>query len=158
MKTLIALVIAMTVTHIWADTKVVMCHAAKFKNGGRDFLVQTTIPGNFKTLEGITMALMIQGSQIKNKEISTDFSPKAIENSSHFKGTKPLINYFRGARIKDGIIILSFSEDAMRYLNHTVSIQEIIKGSIEATLKLHFPKTKALKYEIDGEIVEDWDA
>ena len=148
----------MTASHAWAETRVIMCHQEKFVDGNEEFLLETTIPGDFKTLEGITMGLMIQGGTVKDKGISTDFSAKAIESTSQFEGTEPLVRYFRGARIEDGIIILSFSEQAMRYLNSAASIQEILKGSIEGTLKLHFPKTKGFKYEIEGEIVEDWDA
>jgi hypothetical protein len=36
-----------------ADTKVVLPHARRFADTGRDFLLETTIPGDFKTLEGI---------------------------------------------------------------------------------------------------------
>ena len=158
MKPLIAFAILMAAAHVKADTKVVMCDVAKFVDGDVDFLVETTIPGDFKSLESITMALMIHGGEVENKQISTDFSPQAIKSSSHFKGAKPLVSYFRGARIEERMIILSFTEEAMRYLNNTASIQEIIKGSLEETLKLHFPKTKGLQYEIDGKIEEDWDA
>ena len=36
-----------------ADTKVVLPHSQRFADTGRDFLLETTIPGDFKTLEGI---------------------------------------------------------------------------------------------------------
>ena len=36
-----------------ADTKVILPHYQRFADTGRDFLLQTTIPGDFKTLEGV---------------------------------------------------------------------------------------------------------
>ena len=36
-----------------ADTKTVLPHSQHFADTGRDFLLETTIPGDFKTLEGI---------------------------------------------------------------------------------------------------------
>ena len=36
-----------------ADTKVVLPHSQRFSDTGRDFILETTIPGDFKTLEGI---------------------------------------------------------------------------------------------------------
>jgi hypothetical protein len=36
-----------------ADTKVVLPHYQRFADTRRDFLLETTIPGDFKTLEGI---------------------------------------------------------------------------------------------------------
>ena|SRR6266487_1147485 len=39
-------------TTVLADTKVILPHYQRFADTGRDFLLQTTIPGDFKTLEG----------------------------------------------------------------------------------------------------------
>ena len=36
-----------------ADTKVVLPHSQRFSDTGRDFILETTIPSDFKTLEGI---------------------------------------------------------------------------------------------------------
>jgi hypothetical protein len=41
-----------------ADTKVVLPHYQRFADTGRDFLLETTIPGDFKTLEGIVWGLL----------------------------------------------------------------------------------------------------
>lgn len=46
----------------------------------------------------------------------------------------------------------------MRYLNSTAAIQEVVKGSIEATLKRNFPLVQKIEYEVDGRIVNGWDA
>jgi len=84
-----------------ADTKVVLPHAQRFADTGRDFLLETTIPGDFKTLEGIVWGL------------------------------------------------LTFN---------TAAIQELVKGALEATIRLHTNKSTTVYYEIDGQIVEEWDA
>ena len=36
-----------------ADTKVVLPHSQRFADTGRDFLLETTIPGDFKTCVGV---------------------------------------------------------------------------------------------------------
>ncbi|MDR3159313.1 MAG: hypothetical protein LBU11_10005 [Zoogloeaceae bacterium] len=46
----------------------------------------------------------------------------------------------------------------MRYLNNTIAFQIVVKRAMEATIKRNFPKIKRIDYEIDGKIVEDWDA
>jgi len=55
-------------------------------------------------------------------------------------------------------VILRFTGDANRYLNNTAAIQELVKGALEATIRLHTNKSTTIYYEIDGEIVEEWDA
>lgn len=57
-----------------------------------------------------------------------------------------------------GTVILRFTGDANRYLNSTAAIQELVKGALEATIRLHSNKPTTVDYEIDGEIVEEWDA
>jgi hypothetical protein len=42
--------------------------------------------------------------------------------------------------------------------NNTAAIREYVKGALEGTIKLHTTKSTTVYYEIDGEIVEDWDA
>lgn len=51
-----------------------------------------------------------------------------------------------------------FTDDAYRYLNNTAAIQELVKGALEETVKLHTNKSTTVYYEIDGEIIEEWDA
>jgi hypothetical protein len=51
-----------------------------------------------------------------------------------------------------------FASPAMPYLNNTAAIQELVKGPLEATIKLHTNKSTTVYYEIDGQIVEEWDA
>ena len=39
------------------------------------------------------------------------------------------------------------------YVNNTAAIQELVKGALEATIKLHTNKSTTVYYEIDGQIV-----
>ena len=65
---------------------------------------------------------------------------------------------FRGLRRDGSNVILRFTGDANRYLNNTAAIQELVKGALEATIRLHTSKSTDVYYEIDGEIIEEWDA
>lgn len=141
-----------------ADISVVLPDPEIYSKDSNDFLVETTIPGNFKTPEGVVGALLTLGDQAKNRKLGNPFLPEAIRNSSHFEGAKPLAAYYRGARIEGDACVISFSEDAMRYLNNTAGIQEFVKGAIVSTVMKNFPAVKKVSYEIDGKIVDDWDA
>jgi hypothetical protein len=66
--------------------------------------------------------------------------------------------YFRGLHRDGRKVILRFTGDANRYLNNTAAIQELVKGPLEATIRLHTSKSTTVYYEIDGEIIEEWDA
>jgi hypothetical protein len=141
-----------------ADTKVVLPHSQRFAESGKDFLLQTTIPGDFKTLEGIVWGLLTLSSQCPNKDFASPFFPDAISSTSGGEGAQPLYMYFRGLRRHGGKVILRFTGDANRYLNNTAAIQELVNGALEETIKLHTSKSATVYYEIDGEIVEEWDA
>ena len=141
-----------------ADTKVVLPDSQRFADTGRDFLLETTIPGDFKTLEGVVWGSLTLSSQCPNKNFSSPFFPDAISSTSQGEGAQPLYIYFRGLRRDGRKVILRFTGDANRYLNNTAAIQELVKGALEATIKLHTNKSAMVYYEIDGEIVEEWDA
>jgi hypothetical protein len=141
-----------------ADTKVVLPHYQRFADTGRDFLLETTIPGDFKTLEGIVWGLLTLSSQCPDKQFSSYFFPDALSSSSQGEGAQPLYMYFRGLRRDGRKVILRFTGDANRYLNNTAAIQELVKGPLEATIRLHTNKSTTVYYEIDGQIVEEWDA
>jgi hypothetical protein len=140
-----------------ADTKIVLSHSQRFADTGSDFLVETTIPGDFKTLEGIVWGLLALSSQCPDKQFSSPFFPDAISSTSP-GGAQPLYMYFRGLRRDGRKVILCFTGDASRYLNNTAAIQELVKGALEATIRLHTNKSTTVYYEIDGQIVEEWDA
>ena len=42
-----------------------------------------------------------------------------------------------------------------RYLNNTAAIQELVKGALEATIRLHTNKSTTVYYEIDDQIVNE---
>jgi hypothetical protein len=46
----------------------------------------------------------------------------------------------------------------MVYLNAAITLAEAIQGAIEKTIKLHAPDCKKVEYEVDGQVVEEWDA
>ncbi|HWV45949.1 MAG TPA: hypothetical protein VN039_08025 [Nitrospira sp.] len=141
-----------------ADTKVVLPHSQRFADTGRDFLLQTTIPGDFKTLEGVVWGLLALSSQCPNKDFSAPFFPDTISSTSQHEGAQPLYMYYRGLRRNGRKVIVRFTGDAYRYLNNTAAIQELVKGALEATIRLHTNKSTTVDYEIDGEIVDEWDA
>jgi hypothetical protein len=141
-----------------ADTKVVLPHSERFAETGRDFLLETTIPGDFKTLEGIVWGLLILSSQCPDKQLSSYFFTDAISSTSPGEFAQTLYMYFRGLRRDGRKVNLRYTGDANRYLNNTAAIQELVKGSLEATIRLHTNKSTTVYYEIDGQIVEEWDA
>jgi hypothetical protein len=141
-----------------ADTKVVLPYYQRFADTGRDFLLKTTIPGDFKTLEGVVWGLLTLSSQCPDKQFSSYFFPDALSSTSHFESAQPLYMYFRGLRRDGRKVILRFTGDANRYLNNTAAIQELVKGPLEGTIRLHTNKSTTVYYELDGQIVEEWDA
>src|SRR5580765_8755671 len=76
------LLVACPFTAAFADTKVVLPHSQRFADTGRDFLLETTIPGDFKTLEGIVWGLLTLSSQCPDKQFSSYFFPDALSSSS----------------------------------------------------------------------------
>ena len=136
----------------------ILPHYPRFADNGRNFLLETTIPGDFKTLEGVVWGSLTLSSQCPNKNFSSPFFPDAISSTSQGEGAQPLYIYFRGLRRDGRKVILRFAGDANHYLNNTAAIQELVKGALEATIKLHTNKSAMIYYEIDGEIVEEWDA
>jgi hypothetical protein len=152
------LFVTCTLTTALADTKVVLPHSQRFADTGKDFLLETTIPGDFKTLEGVVWGLLTLSSQCPNKDFSAPFFPETISSTSGGEGAQPLYVYFRGLRRDGRKVILRFTGDANRYLNRTAAIQELVKGALEATIRLYTNKSTTVYYEIDGEIVEEWDA
>lgn len=65
--------------------------------------------------------------------------------------------YFRGLRRDGTKVVLCFTRDANRYLNNTAAIQELVKGALEAPIRLHTDKSTRVYYEIDGEMIEEVD-
>ena len=152
------LIIICPVATALADTKVILPHSQRFAESGKDFLLETTIPGDFKTLEGVVWGLLALSSQCPNKDFSAPFFPDTLSSSSQKEGALPLYMYYRGLRRDGRKVIVRFTGDAYRYLNNTAAIQELVKGALEATIRLHTNKSTTVDYEIDGQIVDEWDA
>jgi len=130
----------------------------RFADGEKNFFVQTTMPGDFKSLDAtIVLALMTLSPQAPNKSVTAPFFPKTI-GSVNAEKKEPLYVSFRGLRKKGKTVTLRFTEDAMLYLNSAISVQDFIKGALEETIKLHAPDCKEVQYEIDGKVVDEWDA
>ena len=86
------------------------------------------------------------------------FFPETISSTSGGQGAHPLYMYYRGLRQDGRKVVLRFTGEANRYLNSTAAIQELVKGALEATIRLHTNKSTTIDYEIDGKIVDEWDA
>ena len=142
----------------WSDTNLILPHSQRFPETGRDFLLDTTIPGDFKTLEGILWGLLTLSSQCPDKDFSLPFFPNAI-NSISPREVHSLFTCIFAVYGQDGSrVIARFTGDANRHLNNTAAIQELVKGALEATVGLHTSKSRDVYYEIDGKIIEEWDA
>jgi len=46
----------------------------------------------------------------------------------------------------------------MLYLDTAITLAESIQGALEKTIKLHAPDCKTVEYEVDGQVVTEWDA
>jgi hypothetical protein len=154
---LIWIFIVVTAVPVCADTRIMLPDPQRFADGARNFFVETTMPGDFKSLDAIVLALLTLSPQAPNKSVTSPFFPETIASVSVDK-KEPLYRSFRGVRKKGKTVTLRFSGDAMLYLNSAISLQEVIKGALEETIKLHAPDCKTVQYEIDGKVVEDWDA
>jgi hypothetical protein len=149
--------IAVTAGPVWADTKIMLPDMKKFADGEKNFFVQTRMPGDFNSLEAVVLALMTLSPQAPNKNLTAPFFPETIASMSG-ENKQPLYLSFRGLNKKGKTVTLRFTDDAMIYLGGTIALQEIIKGALEETIKLHAPDCKKVEYEVDGKVVEDWDA
>ncbi|MDR3159312.1 MAG: hypothetical protein LBU11_09995 [Zoogloeaceae bacterium] len=94
-----------------ADMPVVFPDRERLADRGYPFLVESTIPGDFKTPEGVAMAMLALGGQVKNKALYAPFYPSAISFSSAHEGALPLYSYMRGARIKGTTFIIAFEQE-----------------------------------------------
>ena len=124
----------------------------------KTFSLRRRFRATSKTLEGVVWGLLTLSSQRPDKRFSSPFFPAAISSSSQAEGAQPLYMYFRGLRRDGRKVVLRFTGDANRYLNSTAAIQELVKGALEATIRLSHYKSTTVYYEIDGQIVEEWDA
>jgi hypothetical protein len=153
---LIWIFIVVTAVPVCADTRIMLPDPQRFADGEKNFFVETTMPGEFKSLDAIVFALMTLSPRAPNKDLTSPFFPETTAGGAETK--EPLYRSFRGLRRKGKTVTLRFSGEAMNYLNSAISMQDFVKGALEETIKLHALDCKAVQYEIDGQVVEDWDA
>jgi hypothetical protein len=143
------LVVAMAVpVSASADTKIILPDFKRIADGENDYFVETTMPGDFKSLEAIFLAFLTLSPQAPNKNLTAPF----------FDKKQPLYLSFRGLRKKGKTVTLRFTGDSMEYLNAAITLGTAIQGALEKTIKLHAPDCKKVEYEVDGNVVEEWDA
>jgi hypothetical protein len=147
-RALICVLALATATPLFADTRIMLPDFKRFADGEKKFIVETTIPGDFKSLDAIVLAFLTLSPQAANKSVAAPF----------FDKKEPLYYSFRGLRKKGKTVTLRFTGDAMVYLDSAISLQDAIKGALEGTIKLHAPDCKTVEYEIDGQVVTEWDA
>ena len=147
-RALICILALATTTPLFADTKIMLPDFKRFADGEKKFIVETTMPGDFKSLDAIVLAFLTLSPQAANKSVTAPF----------FDKKEPLYYSFRGLRKKGKTVTLRFTGDAMVYLDSAISLQDAIKGALEGTIKLHAPDCKTVEYEVDGQVVTEWDA
>src|SRR3954466_2284465 len=120
-------------TQAFADTKILLPDSKRFAHGEKKFFVETTMPGDFKSLDAVVFALLTLSPQAPNKSLTAPFFPETISSVSGDK-KEPLYHSFRGLRKKGKTVTLRFTGDAMLYLNSAISLQDIIKGALRETI------------------------
>lgn len=143
---IIILAVAMLLgTHAKGDSRVILTRAGA--------PIETTIPGNFNTLDAIVPALLTLANQSADKT-----AEQAFVGSLSLKKCKDLIYYYRGVRVDGNVVIVSFTKDAMPYFSGTVSLTVMIMKALSGTVMLYQPNAKEVKLEIDGKFYENTDA
>jgi hypothetical protein len=130
-----------------ADTKIVLPDFKEVADGEKDYLKETTMPGDFKSLDAIFLAFLTLSPQAADKNLTAPF----------FDKKQPLYLSYRGLRKKGKTVTLCFTGDSMEYLNAAITLGMAIQGSLEGTIKLHAPDCKKVEYEVDGDVVKEWD-
>jgi len=77
-----------------------------------------------------------------------------VETSDDLANLGPL---YLGVRVDGDVATVNFQPDALAILNSAAARQMMVKAPLEATL-LGLPEIESVRYAIDGEIFEEWDA
>ncbi len=103
-----------------------------------------------------TLRLLFQGAtpQERAQGYSSDFD---WDSDGMGDPLEPLLSYYRGVTVVNGIATVKFTGGAMAYLNNTSCMQEAVKTPIFDTL-MQFPSIKSIQFSVDGEIITEWDA
>ncbi|MCW1921641.1 hypothetical protein OKA05_03695 [Luteolibacter arcticus] len=124
------------------DSRVILTRA-----GAR---VETTIPGNFASLDAILPALFSLADQAADKGAEQAYIGGR-------KDRKDLIYYYRGVRVEGDVVIVSFAKEAMPYFSGSPSYDTAIMTPLVGTVMLYQPDAKQVKLEIDGKFWKNED-
>ncbi|MCF7844815.1 MAG: S-layer homology domain-containing protein [Kiritimatiellales bacterium] len=122
---------------------------------GATRMVTRTIPKT-ATIADATLRELFKGptQQERNDGLTSSFDN---ETGYFGQGIKPLVEYYEGIRIQNGVATVKFSRKALEYLNNTACTQDAVQSPIEDTLK-QFSTIDMVQYAIDGEVFDLWDA
>lgn len=70
---------------------------------------------------------------------------------------KPLLAYYIGVSIKNGVATVNFRKPAGCYLETTIAMANAVMMPIDRTLR-QFKSIKEVRYALDGEVITEWDA
>ena len=145
MKTLITLfpIPFFVVSQAKGDSRVILTRAGA--------AIETTIPGNFGSLESILPALFTLADQAADKSAEQVFVGGR-------KDHKDLIYYYRGVRVEGEVVIVSFTKEAMPYFSGSASYDATVMKALSGTVMLYEPNAKKVQLEVDGKFWENADA
>lgn len=137
MKTLITLfsIAIFLGPHAKGDSRVILTRAAA--------AIETTIPGNFSSLEAILPALFTLADQAADRSAEQVFVGGR-------KDHKDLIYYYRGVRVEGEVVIISFAKEAMPYFSGSASYDATVMKALSGTVMLYQPNAKKVQLEVDG--------
>lgn len=84
--------------------------------------------------------------------LSSQYEPAPAIGSN-----RPLVDFFRGVEVIDGVAYVDFTQGALAYLNNAACLQGAVKQPMVRTLT-QFPAIGRVVFRIDGRVFEDWDA
>jgi hypothetical protein len=102
------------------------------------------------------LRLLFQGVTAEEKKAGLSDSFAGLMDPQS-QPVEPLLNYYQGVSITDGVATVKFTRPALKYLNGPACLQGTVKAPIEDTL-LQFPTIKSVQYSIGGKIFDQWDA
>jgi len=142
-STVLLTAITCLVAHANGESKVILTRAGA--------PLETAIPGDFKSLEAILPALFTLADQATDKSAEQAFVGGR-------KDHKDLIYYYRGVRVENDIVFVSFAGGAMPYFSGSAGYDATIMKALLGTVMLYEPTAKDVKLEIDGKLWKNEDA
>jgi hypothetical protein len=91
---LIWFLIVVTAVPVCADTKIMLPDPKKFDDNEKNIFVQTTMPGDFKSLDAVVLALMTLSPQARTKSLSAPFFPETTAGEAETKAALPFLAVF----------------------------------------------------------------